>query len=248
MLPMSSTTTSLVVLACLCGGALAGMLLRGALPRHHLDEASKAMVLLGTGLVVTMSALVLGLLVSAAHTSFEAQSVELTDLSAKIVFLDRLLAHYGPEAKGARDLLRSVATRAAERFSSERSEMPPLSGEDLFAAIVKLTPKDDTQRVTRDEALRLVSQVGQTRWLVYAQRHTSLPKPLLIVVVAWLTLVFVSFGLFAPTNGVVRASLFCSALSVSGAVFLILELYSPFEGMLRLSSEPLRVALQQLGR
>jgi len=245
---VSNTTVSLVILALLCGGAVAGKLLRAALPGHHVDDASKGTVLLGTGLVVTMSALVLGLLVGSANSSFDAQREDVAQMSARVVLLDRALAYYGPEAKEARDVLRTLATRAAETIASQQTAPPPIRAEGLFNRIMQLSPKDDAQRASRQEALQLLTQIDQTRWLAYEQRRTPFPRPLLVVVVGWLTLVFVSFGLFAPANGTVAASLFLTALSVSGAVLLILELYSPYTGLIRVSAEPVRAAVEQLGK
>ena len=72
--------------------------------------------------------------------------------------------------------------------------------------------------------------------------------PLLVVLVLWLTVIFISFGLFAPINATVLSSLFVSALSVSGAVFLILEMYAPYSGLIQISNAPLRAALAQLGQ
>ena len=72
--------------------------------------------------------------------------------------------------------------------------------------------------------------------------------PFLVVLVFWLTILFISFGLFAPPNATVIATLFVCALSVSGAIFLILELDQPFEGLIRISSAPLRNALAHLGQ
>src|SRR5258706_2839022 len=103
---MSSITASLIVFACVFGGALVGVFLRSALPQQHLSAESKDIVRLGMGLVGTMAALVLGLLVASAKGSYDAQSSELTQMSANIVLLDRILAHYGPEAKQTRDMLR----------------------------------------------------------------------------------------------------------------------------------------------
>ena len=103
---MSSTTISLIVFACVFGGALLGILLHAVLPQHHLSNETKDIVKLGMGLVGTMSALVLGLLVASAKGSYDAQSAELTQMSANIALLDRVLAHYGPETKETRDLVR----------------------------------------------------------------------------------------------------------------------------------------------
>jgi len=90
--------------------------------------------------------------------------------------------------------------------------------------------------------------LGQTRWLIFAQGATSVSKPMLVILVFWLTAIFISFGLFAPRNGTVTAALFVSGLSVSCAIFLILEMYSPFGGLIEISSAPLRFALEHLGK
>src|SRR5271156_1258708 len=109
---VSPMTISWVVFACVFGGALVGMLLRATLPAHHLNADSKDVVKLGMGLVATMSALVLGLLVASAKSSFDAQGAQLKQMSANVVLLDRVLAHYGPETKEARDALRATVASA----------------------------------------------------------------------------------------------------------------------------------------
>ncbi len=102
---MNSIAIRLIVLVCVFGGALFGMFLRGVLPEQHLSADSKDTVRLGIGLIGTMTALILGLLVASAKSFYDTQSSELTEMSAKIVLLDRVLAHYGPETKEVRDLL-----------------------------------------------------------------------------------------------------------------------------------------------
>jgi len=94
----------------------------------------------------------------------------------------------------------------------------------------------------------LAVDLGKTRWLMYEQETGSVSIPLLVVLVFWLTVIFISFGLFAPFNVTVVSSLFASALSVSGAIFLILEMYTPYEGLVQISNAPLRAALAHLGQ
>jgi hypothetical protein len=251
---MSSLAISGIVFACVFGGALLGMLLRAALPQHHLSGESKDVVKLGMGLVGTMAALVLGLLVASAKGSFDAQSTELTELAAHVVLLDRLLAHYGSESAPSRDLLRGAVAHMLETTWSGSFGDPGAGGaqlarqEALFDAIQKLSPKDDTQRSIHALALRTVVDMGRTRWLMYEQRTASFSPALLIIVVFWLALILASFGLYAPTNATVVASLAVSALAVSGAVFLILEMYEPYGGLIAVSSAPLRTALAHLGQ
>lgn len=251
---MSSITISLIVFVCIFGGALLGILLHASLPQHHLASDSKDIVKLGMGLVGTMSALVLGLLVASAKGSYDAQSAELTQMSANIALLDRALALYGPETKETRDLLRGAVSRMLDQMWSKdgtgASSQAPTSagGEILYEKIQGLAPKNDSQRSLQGQALNIAVDIGKTRWLMYEQAITSVSMPLLIVLVLWLTVIFVSFGLFAPFNATVVSSLLVSALSVSGAIFLILEMYGPFSGLIQISSAPLRAALAHLGQ
>jgi hypothetical protein len=251
---MSSITVSLIVFACVFGGALVGILLHAVLPQQHLSSESKDIVKLGMGLVGTMAALVLGLLVASAKGSYDAQSAELTQMSTNIVLLDRLLAQYGPETKEARTLLRGAVDRILDQVWSEggtrASALPPpfAAAEILYAKIQGLSPKDDAQRSFQSQALSIGMDLRKTRWLMYEQETGSVSIPLLAVLVLWLTIIFISFGLFAPFNATVVSSLFASALSVSGAIFLILEMYTPYSGLIQISSAPLHAALAHLGQ
>jgi hypothetical protein len=228
-----------------------GMLLHAVLPQHHLSAESKDIVKLGMGLVGTMAALVLGLLVASAKGSYDAQGAELTQMSANIALLDRVLAHYGPEAKEPRALLRGAVSRLLDQLWSKDGapqSAPSAGGEILYDKIQGLAPKDDTQHSLQSQALSMVVDIGKTRWLMYEQATGSVSIPLLIVLVCWLTVIFTSFGLFAPFNATVVSSLFVSALAVSGAVFLILEMYTPYAGLVQISDAPLRAALLNLGQ
>jgi hypothetical protein len=247
---MSSITISLIVFACIFGGALLGIFLHRSLPQHHLASDSKDIVKLGMGLVGTMAALVLGLLVASAKGSYDAQSAELTQMSANIATLDRALALYGPETKEIRTLLRGAIGRMTDQLWSSTSPVPPSAagGEILFEKIQGLSPKNDTQRSLQSQAVSIAVDIGKARWLMYEQAITSVSMPLLVVLVLWLTVIFISFGLFAPFNATVVSSLLVSALSVSGAIFLILEMYSPYSGLIQISSAPLRAALAHLGQ
>jgi hypothetical protein len=222
------------------------------LPQHHLGAESKDIVKLGMGLVGTMAALVLGLLVASAKGSYDAQSAELTQMSANIAVLDRALAVYGPETKEARGLLRGAVVRILDQMWSKDGASPAApsaaGGEILYDKISGLLPKNDIQRSLQSQALSIAVDIGKTRYLMYAQQATSVSMPLLVVLVLWLTVIFISFGLFAPFNATVVSSLFVSALSVSGAIFLILEMYTPYSGVIAVSSAPLRAALAYLGQ
>jgi hypothetical protein len=249
---MNSLPTAAIAFACVFGGALFGMFLRSRLREHQLSEPTREVVKLGVGLIATMSALVLGLLVASAKASFDTQRQEMTQMAANVMLLDRVLAHYGPEAKEARETLRATVTRMIGQFwpedGSRPSGQPSIASEALYDKLQDLAPKNESQRLLQSQGLKLAIDLGQTRWLLFAQRSSAVSTPFLVVVIFWLTIIFGSFGLFAPRNIVAFVTLVVCALSVSGALFLILELDRPFEGMIQISSEPLRNALEQLGR
>jgi hypothetical protein len=251
---MSSLVVGLIAFAFIFGGALLGMSLRGAMPQNHLSDDSKDSVKLGMGLVATMCALVLGLLIASAKTYYDTQNAELTEMSAKIVLLDRMLAHYGPETNESRALLRSVVERSIDRLwqrgGPPGSHLDPaaVSSENLSEKTLGLSPKDDRQRVIQSQAISLEISMGQTRWLMFEQASTQVPKPLVVTLVFWLTIIFIGWGIFAPRNATVMATWFVSALSVSSAIFLILEMYTPYAGLILVSSDPLRAALAHLGQ
>jgi hypothetical protein len=175
---MGSIGISSIVFACVFSGALLGMFSRALLPQHHLSAETKDVVKLGMGIVATLSALVLGLLIASAKGSFDAQSAELTQMSAKVILLDRLLAHYGPKTKETRDLLRSLVKRILNQMWSKvpggsRFGAPSSGAEILLDKIQGLAPKDDRQRVLQAQAQSIVLDLGQMRWLQYAQADTS---------------------------------------------------------------------------
>jgi uncharacterized membrane protein HdeD (DUF308 family) len=249
---MSALAIAAIVLVCVFGGALVGKGLRRYLPEHHLKEDSKNTVNLAIGVIATMSALVLGLMVSSAKSSFDRMADELTQAAATVVQLDRTLVEYGPEAIEIRRKLRSNYQTAADMLIAEdKSQIAKLRAsntnnrvEDVAAGIRALAPRSDEQREARARALGLVAEASANRWLLTLQQHDSISTPLLVVVVSWLALIFVGFGMFSPPhNATVVIALFLCALSVAGAIFLIIEMDDPLTGIVRISDAPMRKAL-----
>jgi hypothetical protein len=251
---LSSTAVALIVFACVFGSALLGMVLRAVLPEHHFSPETKDSVKLAMGLVATMAALILGLLVASAKDSYDKESSGVTQIAAKIVFLDRLLANYGPETKDIREQFRHAVERMVSRMwpekASEHSELDPSKSraDALYAAMQKLSPQNELQTALKSQALATGMEISQMRWLEFEQADTSISAPLLYILTFWLAVLFVSFGLFSPSNGTVVAALMMAALSVSGAIFLILELNTPFNGILQISDTSFLDALAHLGQ
>jgi hypothetical protein len=251
---MSATTSSLFVFVCAFGGALLGMFIRRLLPANHVSPESKDVVRISMGLVATTVALVLGLLVYSAKSFYDTQTNEVTQLAANVVLLDRLLAHYGPESSEVRaELRRSIQYHLETMWPENGSKGAAtqsfaLTSEAVLDRIHELSPKDDRQRTLQGQAANLAFQMGQTRLLMFTQRSVPVPKLLLIMLIFWLIALFASFGLFAPTNSTVVISLFIAAAAVCGAVFLMIEMYYPYGGLIEVSRAPLVSALAQLGR
>ena len=249
---MNSALTATLLLACLVGVVLLGRTVRRYLPDHHLSGDSKDAVKLAMGLVATMTALLLGLLVSSAKGTFDTQRSEVIQMAAKVTFLGRVLSAYGPEATDARAQLHDVVADGIRRMWPDAKGVRPeaslntSAGDAVHAAIQRLTPHDDTQRSLKAQAASLAMDLGQLRMLLLAQMVPSIPRPLLIAVVGWLTIIFLSFSLLAPPNATTTLSLIAAAVSVAGAVFLIMELDQPLGGFIRISSEPMIKALSQL--
>jgi hypothetical protein len=243
-----------VVFAFTFGGALLGLWMRAKLPDHHMTDATKDTVKLGIGMVATMTALVLGLVTASAKNSFDSVDTAVKHTAIDLLTLDRLLARYGPEATPTRAALKAAVGRKIEqqwpRDGSKPVQVDPVSSgaplEGLVEGIRSLTPRDDAQRHLQARALDLGESLLTTRWLAVADQSTSIPLAFLVVLLSWLMIIFASFGLFAPRNATVVVVFVLCALSVAGAVFLVLEMDRPLEGLIRVSPEPLRHALAKL--
>jgi hypothetical protein len=251
---MNSIAVSAIFFAIVFGGALAGIVLRRYLPEDHLAPDAKDVVKLATGMVVTMSGLVLGLLVSSAKSSYEARKNEVAMMASEVISLERSLAHYGPETQEIRDDLGVQIKAEVDRIwpsqAAQKSNLQPSAGGGgLFDKLQLLVPVNQNQSAYKAEALSVAESLRHTRWLLFFEsQQSTVPLPLLIVLLAWLTSVFLSFGLLAPPNRTVMVALSVSALAVSAAIFLMMEMYTPFSGVLQISPSPILEALAQAGR
>jgi hypothetical protein len=251
---VSTIAVSGIVCAIVFGGALFGAILRNLLPQDQLAGDAKDAIRLGTGMIATLAALVLGLLIGSANTSFQTQSGQVTGVTANLVLLDQLLAQYGPEARPARDRLRLAVGPLVERVwrenrspaAAQSSFAASSEAETAFTEIVALPAQTETQRALKARAIVVSNDLARTRLLLFEQSRDAIPLPFLAVLVFWLAMIFASFILFARLNPTLIVMFFVFALSASGAIFLILELSRPFEGLLQISSEPLRHALAPL--
>jgi len=242
---------SVILFGGLVGAALIGRCVHRYLPQDHLSDSSRDSVKLAMGLVATMTALVLGLLVSSAKDAYDTRRSEVIQMAAKVAFLDRVLALYGPEAAEARTELRAAVAAAVRRlWPTDRNRPGQLTpseqaGDMVYVAIQGLSPHDDTQRALKTQIANLMVDLGQLRALLIAQSIPSISMPMLIILVSWLVVIFFGFSLIAPPNATTMLALVASAFSVACAIFLILELDQPFGGLIHIPSEPLINVLER---
>jgi Protein of unknown function (DUF4239) len=253
---MNTMLISLTVFACVFAGAILGTFLHAWLPEHHREGDSKDVIKLVLGLIATIAALVLSLLIASAHNAYDTQESEVRQLAVNLSLLDRTLANYGPEAASLRIALREVVAADVARIwphdGAGTANMPSpelrLRGEDVFGMVAKLAPASDQQVFAKGRALQMLTDMAHTRRLMAEQAGGSLSWPFFVVLVFWLVVLFLGFGLFARFNATVFAAFFVGAASVAGAIFLILEMNRPYSGLMQISSAPMRNALEQIGK
>ena len=232
-----------------------GVVLNPRLPDHHRDTDSRDVVKLVMGLIATVAALVLGLLISSAHSSFVEQQSEIQHLGVKLIQLNRALELFGADSIATRTELRRIVVADAARLWPDNNAMAvtgqttqeQIALEDLFRQIQDLPATTDGQHAARTRAFQLLTDVGETRRLLDEQANGSISWPFLVILVFWLCVLFLGFGLFARLNATVLVALLMGAMSVAGAIFLILEMNRPYNGIMRVSDAPIRTALSVMG-
>jgi hypothetical protein len=251
---MNMALIAFILFVVLVGAALLGRRVRPYLPEDHLSADSRDAVKLAMGLVATMTALVLGLLVSSAKDGYDTKRSEVIQMAAKVAFLERVLTIYGPETEEARGQLRAAVADAVQRIwpanrSGPAQLAPNLEAADaLYVAVQRLSPRDDTQRALKAQVATLLVDLGQLRSLLIAQSIPSISKAMLIILVSWLVVIFFGFSLVAPPNATTTLALVAAAFAVAGAIFLILELDQPFGGLIYIPKEPMVNVLNHLAK
>jgi hypothetical protein len=251
---MIITTIALILFVILVGVTLIGGRLRRLLPPEQLNAESKEVMKLALGLVATMTAILLGLLISSAKSTFDTARSEVMQMAAKVALLDRVLVLYGPETGDARRALRDATDEAvrrtwpAQRSGPVRLDPNQQMGDAVYAAISRLAPQDEAQRALKTQAANLMVQLAELRSLLQAQAVSSVSKPLLIALMVWLVVIFFGFSLLAPANATSTLALIAGAFSVACAVLIILELDFPFAGIVRIPSDPMINTLRDLAK
>ena len=247
---MSSVTAFVASFISILTGAAIGMILRRNFQTGVLDTGSREAIRLAAGFLATLAALVIGLMIASAKNSFDSQNSNIRQLGTNAVLVDLMLTKYGPEAKTARTLLRETIPSATARIWRENGAAKGGStfvisetAERFYNAVENLKPANAEQTSLKSRIIQLTTEMGRTRLLVFTQSDDGIPVPFFIVLVFWLVVIFASFSLFAEPGPIVVASTLVFAISVSSALFLIVDLSHPFDGLMQISNHHLHMVL-----
>ncbi len=250
---MSPIVVATIAFGLILTGTIAGTLIRSRLPEPHLTGDSKEVIRLATALVGTLTAVVLALLFAATRTSFEHTSSYVSRLAADITELDEILRDYGPEAAPVRQQLRAEVGPLIDSIWREQAQEAGRptnlrASHDASASYLlrQLQPKNPMQASLQARAVAITTDIAQTRLALFAQPPDSVSHPFVIVLVLWLTFIFTTFSMSAKPNPTLTIVLGVCVLSASAAVYLILELGQPFDGLMQVSNGTLRMALQPI--
>jgi len=253
---MTAFAVSLLTFVCCCASAAAGVALRILLPDHHLDSESKDVMKSVMGIIATLAALVLGLLIASSKSAYDTQSNELQQLSASVVQLDRMLASYGPETRETRAMLKASVIDVHRRIWPENENQsanldPSVTQAEatlFYTNLQNLSPKTEAQRHAQSAALQLLPTIAQTRMLMFEQVAGTISWPLLEVLISWVIMLFLGFGMLARPHATIAVTMMIGAFSVASAVFLIVELSQPYQGWIRIPDDSIRFVLTHIGR
>jgi hypothetical protein len=248
---MPAPLIAFIIFALMLSGIAVGTYLRLVLPDDHTQADSKDILMTVAGAMGMLIALIIGLLVTSAKGNYDDTTASITKSGANTITLDYYLSRYGPEAKEVRELLPPSVASAIKRIwpneSTHGADLAKMEASsdmtNVYDKIRELLPKNEAQKYLQTQALEIVANMMQSRWMVIEQSQTNLPRAFLVILTFWLTVLFTQFGLLAPRNLTALSALFICALSMSGAIFLILELNHPLEGTIKVSSAPLHKAL-----
>lgn len=248
---MSAVETALLALTMSLVSIAAGVFLRHKLPEAHLNGDSKDVIKLATALVATMAALVTALLFASTRASYQATHSQVGQLTANVIELDRLLKDYGAEGVALRQALRQDVSAIIATIWRDDAEVPtPAQASATEARVIAqlrlFVPRDPIQASLQARASTVSNALAEIQLTLYAHPSDSLSKPFVFVLVLWLCFIFGSFAMSADANATMLSVLFFCALSAASAIYLILELGQPFDGLMQIPSASLRHALPPL--
>ena len=241
---------AVLALLSMMGAALLGLFSKTRLPSEHLQDDTSNVVRLVASLFVLMTSLVLTFMINSAKDTYGANNRNIRTLATDIILLDRTIRGLGQEAEDARrHLIEYVQIVLGEANIVEEDPQAEASLEAAGNSLKAIRVSDEQKVTLWNDALMLYRQVLHERWVPAS--GGTIPTPLIIMLILWLTIIFASFGYRAPRNTIVTASFFLAALLISAALYLIVDMDTPTTGMfepIQVSTVPFQRALAQLQR
>lgn len=254
---MNSFLISLLALLCIFGGAMAGFFVQRFLPPHHLSKESLDSVKLGAGLIATMAALILGLLVSSSKGTYDRVNVLINAAAANAISLSQTLKNYGLEADPLRKILVDRVTKIGNDIWPEDFRGPMKSSEafkqessilGLTKMITELKADSAAAIQMKSNALAIAEKLNEERWQITVESTSKLPMTLIVIPIFWITFLTFVYAAFSPRNSTVIMVLFFCSVSISGAIFLICEMSMPLDGSIKIPRQPFDTAIELIGR
>jgi hypothetical protein len=246
---LSSLTTAFGIFAIIVICIFAGVWLGRRLPVDHLSKASQDTITISIGMVAAMTSLVLGLLTAEVKSAYDAADSEIKQQAARLQEMNMGTREIdAPAAATIRQNLARLASLAvAETF--EGAGPQGRSAEiyvSTYRTIMNLPAPTILEQQVRSDLHDELADLAAHRVEVLQATKGTIPAPFLYMMAAWTAMIFMCWAIFAPRNATVISILVICAASVSGALFLILEMDTPFDGIISISSEPLRSAITAL--
>lgn len=251
---MRTAALTLLLFLCLVAASLGSLVVSKRLPARYRQDDTQDVVRLAANIFVVTTSLVLGLLFNSARNNFEAVDRNVHAFATDLILLDRTLRQYGPEASGVRERLAAYIRQAvagtwgADGSSVLDDRVAERLLDDVENALAAIRPSDPGRAELWREAQINLQNVVKRRWALIAESGETVPAPFLVMLVAWLVLIFASYGYRAPQNAVVVTTLVVAAFLVAGSIYLILDMDGPFSGSIQISPAPLQWAEEQLRR
>jgi len=250
---MRDVVVGLIVLACLLAASLGSRALYERIPERHRAAESESVVRLFASFFVVMTSLVIGLMLNQARNTLESADKGVHAYAVQLILFDRAMRHYGVEETApARRALLAYTQQAARRMGQSDPVISSATAEsllrDTIEAVRKLRPGDPAHVKLQEELERHYSAIYEMRWSLVEQSEGTVPAALVVMVTLWLVLIFASYGFRAPKNVFVAASFLVSSVLIAGAIYLILDMDVPFDGLIQVSPAPLERVVAELSR
>lgn len=247
---MNEFGIAVLVFLCLLAASLGSLLIREKLPPHQRQQDTHAVVGLVANVFVVMTSLVLGLMLNSAKTTFESVDRNVHAIATDLILLERTLQRYGPDADETRRRLLTYVQRAASSIRHDDPLVADHTSErllnDVGDSLRAIQPAGAEQISLWSDARQQFHRIVELRWVIVEQSDGTIPMPLIGMMVAWLMLIFGSFGYRAPKNSIVVTSFVLSTALIAGTIYLILDMDVPFSGPIQISSAPLQRAAVEM--